>query len=60
MQIRDVIALSPDNPIRSTRLSPCILPRGGVIVIVMFPLRLVISRDRVLAFDPQVLPLRFT
>eukprot|EP00624_Nannochloropsis_granulata_P001036 evm.model.NODE_14694_length_7698_cov_13.089114.3 len=54
MHVRDLIALSPDAlHKRGGRLTPVILPRNDVIIFVMHPLRLVISKDNCLAFDPQ-------
>lgn len=54
MHVRDLIALSPDAlHKRGGRLTPVILPRNDVIIFVMHPLRLVISKDSCLAFDPQ-------
>lgn len=53
MHVRDLMALSPDSlHKRGGRLTPCILPRGDVIIFVMHPLRLVIGKDSCLAFDP--------
>ena len=53
MHVRDLIALSPEAlRKRGGRLTPCILPRKDVIVFVMHPLRLVISKNSCLAFDP--------
>lgn len=53
MHVRDLMALSPDSlHKRGGRLTPCILPRGDVIIFVMHPLRLVIAKDSCLAFDP--------
>lgn len=47
------MALSPDSlHKKGGRLQPCILPRGDVIIFVMHPVRLVISKDSCLAFDP--------
>ena len=54
MHVRDLMALSPDAlHKRGGRLTPVILPRNDVIIFVMHPLRLVISKDSCLAFDPQ-------
>ncbi len=54
MHVRDLIALSPDSlHKKGGRLTPCIMPRNDVIIFVMHPLRLVITKDRCLALDPH-------